>query len=229
MYSNYDYIKENLKQIVSDIEETKAKYRKESDIIDIMAVTKTVPAEIVNIAVENGVKFLGENRVQEYISKKDNYLKEAEVHFIGYLQTNKIKYILNEVTMIQSVDRIELAKEINRQCIKQGIKKDVLIEINIGNEISKSGFSEDNLNESLYEIKEMSNISVKGLMTIPPKEDIEKYFLKMNQLFIDIKEKNIDNINMSILSMGMSSDYKLAVKYGSNLVRIGTKLFGARK
>ena len=227
--NNFDYVAENIRQIKADVEEAKAKYRSADERIDIMAVTKTVPPEIINTAIQNGINLLGENRVQEYLSKKDFYDKNAEVHFIGHLQTNKIKYIIENVSMIQSVDRMELAKELSHQCLKLKIKKDILIEVNIGDEENKSGFLKDGLVEAIYEMSELPNISIKGLMAIPPKGGSEKFFYEMQKLFIDIRDKNIDNIIMCILSMGMSSDYIPAIKYGSNLIRIGTKLFGARK
>ena len=227
--NNFDYVAENIRQIKADVEEAKAKYRSADERIDIMAVTKTVPPEIVNTAIENGINLLGENRVQEYLLKKDFYQKNAEVHFIGHLQTNKMKYIIENVSMIQSVDRIELAKELSRQCLKLKIKKDILIEVNIGDEENKSGFLKDGLIDAIHQMSELPNISIKGLMAIPPKSGSEKFFYEMQKIFIDIRDKNIDNIIMCILSMGMSSDYSPAIKYGSNLIRIGTKLFGARK
>ncbi len=229
MDEKFSYISENIKKIIFNIEEAKAKYRNSNDVVEIMAVTKTVPYEAVNYAVECGIKLLGENRVQEYLSKKEFYSPKAEVHFIGHLQSNKIKYIIDSVSMIQSVDSFKLAKEIDRLAKNQNIKMNVLIEVNIGDEPSKSGISSVELESLMHQVSQLENIKVKGLMAIPPVGGGEKYFEKMHELFIDIQAKNIDNINMSILSMGMSSDYELAVKHGSNLVRIGTKLFGVRK
>lgn len=229
MSSQFDYISENYKQILFDVEEAKAKFRKADDNIDIMAVTKTVSPEAINFAINCGIKHLGENRVQEYLSKKDFYDKSADVQFIGHLQSNKIKYIINSVSVIQSVDSVSLACEINKQAEKHNVIKNILIEINIGNELSKSGVIYSEVENLLYEVSLLKNIKVNGLMAIPPVGCSENYFYKMNELFIDICDKNIDNINMSILSMGMSADYELAVKHGSNLIRLGTKLFGARK
>lgn len=228
MTNEYDYIAENYKQIAFDIEETKVKYRTTNDIVNIMAVTKTVSPDAINFAINCGIKLLGENKVQEYISKKDYYDKNADVHFIGHLQSNKIKYIIDNISVIQSVDSFNLAAEINKQAEKKNIVKDILIEVNIGSELSKSGVAYDNVKNLLHNISSLKNIKVNGLMTIPPVGGSEKYFSKMNELFVDIRNQNINNINMSILSMGMSADYILAIKYGSNLVRIGTKLFGAR-
>ena len=228
MGTEYKYISENYKRICAEIEEAKVRYRKPDDRTDIMAVTKTVPPEAVNFAVSCGIRLLGENRVQEYESKKAFYDPSAEVHFIGHLQTNKVKYIVGEMKLIHSVDSIKLASEINRQAAKKGIQQEVLAEVNIGGEESKSGISPEMLPELLYEMSEMPNIRVKGLMTIPPPGDNEKFLCGMQKLFLDISSKNMDNIDMDMLSMGMSGDYAAAIKYGSNLVRIGTALFGAR-
>lgn len=222
-------ISENLKRIRFDIEEAKAKYRKSDDVVRLMAVTKTVPYRRVNSAVGEGVTLLGENRVQEYLEKKDFYDKSAEVHFIGHLQSNKVKYIIDSVKMIHSVDSIKLATEIDRQAAKAGVVMDVLLEVNIGGEDTKSGVSPDRLRELIYETGDLKNIKVKGLMTIPPPGESEESFYKMSGLFGDLKSERFENADMEILSMGMSADYALAVKYGSNIVRIGSGIFGARK
>lgn len=227
--NNFSDILENYKEICYNVENAKAKYRKSTDEVRIMAVTKTVPPEKVNFAVKQGLTLLGENRVQEYLSKKDFYDKNSEVQFIGHLQTNKVKYIINDVTLIQSVDNYKLAHEINRLAEKNNKIMNILVEINIGNESTKSGVAADELEELVCQIAEMKNLSVKGLMAIPPKGSGEDVFEKMNGIFLHLKEKAIPNVSMDILSMGMSGDYELAIKHGSNLVRIGTKLFGARK
>ena len=228
MAADYSFIDENFKKICYEVSEAKAKYRKSSENIDIMAVTKTVDPMAVNHAVELGIKLLGENRVQEYQSKKELYSKDAEVHFIGHLQTNKVKYIIDSVSVIQSVDSIKLASEINRQAKKINKVQNVLVEVNIGNEESKGGIDKIRLRELLFEMAEMKNIKVCGLMAIPPIMNAEKFLCDMQQLHIDISAEKIDNINMDILSMGMSGDYVQAIKYGSNLIRIGRGLFGPR-
>lgn len=222
-------ISENLKRIRFDIEEAKAKYRKQDDVIRLMAVTKTVPYQRVNLAVGEGITLLGENRVQEYLEKRDFYDKSAEVHFIGHLQSNKVKYIADSVKMIHSVDSVKLAEEIDKQAAKAGVVMNVLIEVNIGGEETKSGVSPECLRELVYEAGDLKNIRVKGLMTIPPPGKSEESFYKMNGLFSDLKSERFENADMEILSMGMSADYALAVKYGSNIVRIGSGIFGARK
>ena len=193
-----------------------------------MAVTKTVQPEFVNVAVQNGITLLGENRVQEFLSKKDFYDKQAEVHFIGHLQTNKVKYIINDVALIQSVDSFKLAHEINKHAVKNNKIMDVLVEVNIGDESSKNGIDKNCVENLVREISTLPNVKIKGLMTIPPPMCSEKVFDEMHNIFLDLKERKISDVNMDILSMGMSGDYETAVKHGSNLVRIGTKLFGAR-
>ncbi len=226
---NFNNIVDNINEVCYNVSVAKDKYRKPDENVQIMAVTKTVLPEIVNIAVDNGITLLGENRVQEFLSKKDFYDKRSQVHFIGHLQSNKVKYIVNDVEMIQSVDSIKLAQEINRQALKHDKVMDILVEINIGNELSKSGVDKNGLFELVENISQLSNVKIKGLMTIPPPLCDESVFDEMRDIFLDLKEKNIENVKMDILSMGMSSDYETAIKYGSNLVRIGTKLFGARK
>lgn len=219
---------ENYKRICYNIENAKAKYRSEDERIDLMAVTKTVEPEKINFAVSQGITLLGENRVQEFLSKKDRYDKTAQVHMIGRLQTNKVKYIINEVTMIQSVDSVKLAKEINRLAEKNGRVMDILLEINIGGEASKSGVAAEGLEELIYEAAQLENVRIKGLMAIPPMGCGEDMFDKMHSIFLRVKEKAVPNVSMETLSMGMSGDYELAIKHGSDLVRIGTGLFGAR-
>lgn len=222
-------ISENIKRVRFNVEEAKVKYRKPDDLVRIMAVTKTVPYERVNLAVKEGLTLLGENRVQEYLEKKDFYDKKAEINFIGHLQSNKIKYIIDSVTLIHSVDSARLASEIDRYAAKTGKTTDVLIEVNIGDEESKSGVSPDELSELAGEITEMKNVRLRGLMTIPPIGRSEESFDKMRMLFDDLKAGLRCKAEIDILSMGMSADYVSAVKYGSNIVRIGSGIFGSRK
>ncbi|MBE6837637.1 MAG: YggS family pyridoxal phosphate-dependent enzyme [Ruminococcus sp.] len=224
----FQNIVENIKEICYNISVAKEKYRKSDEIVKIMAVTKTVEPDIVNIAVNEGITLLGENRVQEYLSKKDFYDKRADVHFIGHLQTNKVKYIINDVSVIQSVDSFKLAQEINKQALKNNKVMDILVEINIGGEISKSGIDKLQVIDLVEQISQLENIKIKGLMTIPPPMCSENVFDEMHSIFLDVKNRKISNVKMDILSMGMSGDYETAIKHGSNLVRIGTKLFGAR-
>ena len=199
----------------------------------LLLATKTRTPEEINYAISLGVDLIGENRVQELCDKYDCINKEnVEIHFIGALQTNKVKYIIDKVEMIHSLDRLSLAKEIDRQAAKIGKKMKVLCEINLGEEESKSGISISEAYDFLKEISKFEHIQVCGLMAIPPiMKEIStqrEYFQKIMDLYIDISAKKIDNINMSILSIGMSSDYDLAIRHGSNLVRIGTAAFGTR-
>ncbi|MBC8610292.1 YggS family pyridoxal phosphate-dependent enzyme [Massilimaliae timonensis] len=222
-------IRENIKRIRSRLGEAFIKSGRSPQEVRVMAVTKTVPAELVNVAIQEGIDLLGENRVQEFQSKRESYdLRKAEVHFIGHLQTNKVKYLADTVTMIESVSSYKLAEEIDRIMGKKQKKMPVLLEVNIGNEESKSGFEPNNLVENLEKLSKLSNISIKGLMCIPPKGESEKFFYNIQKLFVDIKGKKLDNIDMSVLSMGMSADFEQAIQYGSNIVRLGTVLFGHR-
>lgn len=228
MITNFNYIDENYKRILENVNNSISNYRKFDDVVRIMAVTKTVQPEAVNHAIKLGLNLLGENRVQEYLSKKDFYYKSAEMNFIGRLQSNKVKYIINDMSLIHSVDNLKLAQEINRLAVKNGKIQDILVEVNIGEEDSKAGVKPNLLKSFLLELAELENIMVKGLMTLPPANSGEKFLAKMQELYIDISQEKLDNIDMTILSMGTSGDYAEAIKYGSNLVRIGTALFGAR-
>lgn len=225
---SYDEIKENLRIIRSNISEAYDKYRNDGSKVDIMAVTKTVPAEVVNYVFDFGLDLLGENRVQEFQSKAESYDSEAKVHFIGHLQTNKVKYIINSVEMIQSVDSIKLAQEINRLAVNNGKIMDILCEVNIGGEDSKSGIAPENLRELIEQTAALEGVRVRGLMTIPPPCESDVFLGRMQELFHKISDYNINGVSMDVLSMGMTNDYARAVKYGSTLVRIGTGLFGAR-
>ena len=199
--------------------------------ITLLAATKTVDIDIINHAIESGVKVIGENRVQEFLSKYENY-SPVELHFIGHLQTNKVKDIIDKVSLIHSVDSYRLAEEISRQAVKRNITMNILLEINIGDEESKSGFCYDEAVDAVEKIAKLDGVRVKGLMAIPPicetPEQNRHYFAKMKKLFIDIRLKKIDNSSMDILSMGMSDDYEVAIEEGATMVRLGTALFGRR-
>ena len=224
---------DNYKRVKDNIAEAAIKAGRRPEDVRLMCVTKTVESEYINPVLDCGADLIGENRVQEFLGKKDSlHLDGVEKHLIGHLQTNKVKQIVGEVDMIQSVDSIKLAKEISRVSKNKGLTSDVLVEVNIGLEESKSGTTLDELNELISEISELECIRVKGLMTIPPicdENEVRKYFSPMYKTFIDLKAKNSDNISMEILSMGMSGDYEAAVAEGSNIVRVGSAIFGARK
>lgn len=226
------WLDKNYEDIKSRIDAACLEAGKSSDEVIMLAATKTVSAAVINHAISSGVKYIGENRVQEFLSKKDELLPSAHRHFIGHLQTNKVKDIIDEVEMIESVHSVKLAAEINRLCEKRGKIMDILIEINIGNEESKSGFAPLEAVDAIKEIAQMPNLRVKGLMSIPPIfgeiEKTRQCFLNLRKLFIDIRGKNMDNVDMVYLSMGMSDDFEEAIKCGANIVRIGTALFGER-
>lgn len=229
---NPEIIRGNIKAILGNIYEACEKYGNKNT--ELMAVTKTVPPEVVNLVFENGISLLGENRVQEFLGKKDSYdLKEHNgiapaVHFIGHLQTNKVKYIINDIDMIQSVDSLKLAQEINRLAIVNNRITDILCEVNIGGEDSKNGIAPNDTLPLIKELASLEGIRVRGLMTIPPPIDSDVHFGRMAELFNTIKDRNIEGVFMEVLSMGMTHDYVNAVKYGSTIVRIGTGIFGGR-
>lgn len=226
-------IRYNLDVINEKIAESAIKSGRNPSDIQLMAVTKTVDPIFINYALDYGVNMIGENRVQEMLRKKpDLHLQNVQKHLIGHLQTNKAGQIVGEVDMIQSVDSLKIAKEIAKQSAKKGITTDILLEINIGDEESKTGFSKSEFMENLYQIAEIPELKVKGLMTIPPICDnntiLCEFFENIYNIYVDIKAKKLDNINMNILSMGMSGDYEQAILCGSNLVRIGSSIFGPR-
>jgi pyridoxal phosphate enzyme (YggS family) len=206
-----------------NIEEVSARYRKSGESVRLMAVTKTVPPERVNIAIDAGINLLGENRVQEYLSKADFY-KPAEVHFIGSLQTNKVRQIVGKVSTIQSVNSERLMREISARSVQANVATDVLIEVNIGDEESKSGAGAKAVRELVGTLRELPNISYRGLMAIPPPSADESVYAKLRDLYEGLKS----DFGGDTLSVGMSDDYETAIKYGSTLVRIGSGIFGQR-
>lgn len=223
---NYDYINEK-------ISEAAMKVGKRRDDITFLSATKTVETEYINYAISLGLKHIGENKVQELLSKYDQYnLDECSLQFIGHLQSNKVRQIVGKVDLIQSIDSVKLAKEVSKCSLKNNITSDILIEVNIGKEENKSGVLPEKLEELVEEISSLPAVNVKGLMTIPPicdnSDEIRRYFSKMNRLFLDISSKKLDNVSMDVLSMGMSGDYYEAILEGANMVRIGSALFGNR-
>ncbi len=229
--SSIDLFDENYKIIKQNIARAAEKSGRKPEDITLLAATKTVDISVINHAISAGIDYIGENRVQEFLLKNDSYLP-VHKHFIGHLQTNKVKDIINRVELIHSVDSYRLAEEISKQAVKNNKVMDILIEINIGSEYSKSGFEYENAYAAAEKISKLEGIKIRGLMAIPPicenSEQNRPYFAKMKKLFIDIGNKKIDNSSMDILSMGMSDDYETAISEGANMVRIGTALFGKR-
>lgn len=222
--ANYNAIEEKIEAAVKKI----GKERKD---ITLLAATKTVDVDTINYAISSGISTIGENKVQEFLSKYEG-VSPVTHHFIGHLQTNKVKDVVGKVSLIHSVHSLKLAREISKQAAKLGIFQEILLEVNIGEEESKSGFLYNEVNEAIKEISQLPNVYIKGLMAIPPicevAEENRKYFKKMYNLFVDIGNQKIDNSSMKILSMGMSDDFDVAIEEGANLVRVGTALFGKR-
>lgn len=227
-------IKENIDDIIKKIDDTCKKTGRNSKDITVIAVSKTVDSKRAKEAVEAGVENLGENRVQELVKKYDE-LNDTDIkwHMIGHLQKNKVKYIIDKTVLIHSVESIELAEEINKRAIKNNLTSNVLIELNIGEEESKFGINEDNIYDFVKNMEQFENIKVLGLMTVAPfcedPEDVRWVFKKMKNINDKISTMNLRNTEMKYLSMGMTNDYEVAIEEGSNIIRIGTAIFGARK
>ena len=227
--------KEDIARNLREIRQRMADSNKLGQEVTLLCATKTVPADVINYATQElGVTDIGENRVQELLSKYDELVKDnVNIHFIGSLQTNKVKYIIDKVCMIHSLDSVRLAQEIDRQAKKIGKVMDVLVEINIGEEENKGGIMPAELDSFLDEIRQFDSLRVRGLMTIAPfwseKADYYKYFEKTYQFFIDNLPKKIHNIYKPVLSMGMSDSFDTAIECGSTLVRLGTVVFGRRE
>ena len=226
-------IAENVAAIRKELEKAALAAGRDPREIQLCAATKMNDADAVRQAIAAGVDCCGENRVQELTQKLAQHAYDgAPVHFIGHLQTNKVKQVVGKVALIQSVDSLRLLSAIDAEARKQGIVQDILLEINIGQEQSKSGFREEEILPLLEKIGDFSNVCVKGLMAIPPisqnSGDNLKYFQKISHLSVDIKAKKYDNVTVKCLSMGMSGDYQDAIRCGSTMIRSGTAIFGAR-
>ncbi|WP_234119999.1 YggS family pyridoxal phosphate-dependent enzyme [Clostridium hydrogenum] len=199
--------------------------------VKLIAVSKTKTVEDMKEAYDCGIRDFGENRVQEFLTKYDEFEKDVRWHLIGHLQVNKVKYIVGKVFLIHSLDSVKLLSELEKRYSNEKIFVDALIEINIGREESKSGILMENLDELLEECEKCTHVKIKGIMTVIPIGDEEsnrKYFSQMKVLFNKLKNENLKNIEMKYLSMGMSGDYKIAIEEGANVVRIGQGIFGKR-
>ncbi len=225
---------DNISKIQYQIGEAAIRSGRSPVDITLVAATKTVPSNLVREAVSAGIKICGENRVQEMVGKlEEGAYDDASLHFIGHLQTNKVRDVVGRVSLVQSVDSVRLAREIGARSDQLGICSDILLEVNIGNEATKGGFNPETLENNIEEIVGILGIKVRGLMTIPPflsdPEDSRKFFYKLSTIFVDISTKKYDNISMDILSMGMSDDFVQAIEEGANMVRVGSAIFGSRK
>jgi pyridoxal phosphate enzyme (YggS family) len=232
---NQNNIRENIDNIRMRVEKAALKAGRKPEEIKIIAVTKNIAPDKIIEAIDAGIVDLGENRVQELQDKINtiNALKKnANWHMIGHLQRNKVKYLIDSVDMIHSLDSIELATEMDKRAQKADRIIDVLVQVNIAGEKSKFGIYEDRVMDFVKKVSKCKNIKVKGLMTIAPlvqdPEDARFVFKQLRKIFIDISRENIDNIDMDYLSMGMSNDFEVAIEEGANIVRIGTAIFGKR-
>lgn len=225
-------IKENIQEVKKHIDNAIVKGNRDPQDVTLIAVSKTKPADMLKEAYDAGMRDFGENKVQEIMEKFDKLPSDIRWHMIGHLQTNKVKYIADKIFMIHSVDSLKLAKEISKQAVKAGRIIPVLIEVNIADEESKFGVSVADTEALIRSIAPLPGISVKGLMTVAPytddPEENRTYFRALKQLSVDITSKNIDNITMGVLSMGMTGDYEVAIEEGASYVRVGTGIFGAR-
>ena len=226
-------LKENLEEVEEKIAKACERAGRAREEVTLIAVSKTKPVEMLQEIYDEGIRDFGENKVQELTEKYEVMPKDMKWHMIGHLQRNKVKYIADKVTLIHSVDSLRLAETISREAEKKGVTVPILIEVNIAGEETKFGLSSKEEVISLTEqIAALPNLSVKGLMTVaPPTKDPEEnrlFFREIRQLSVDITNKNIDNVSMEILSMGMTNDYTVAIEEGATMVRVGTGIFGAR-
>ncbi len=232
MIGEFDYIKRNIEEVKRRVGLAAQRAGRNAEDIKIIAVTKTVSVEKINCAIDEGLNILGENRVQELCEKYDKVNRDCKWDLIGHLQTNKVKYIVDKVSLVHSVDRLELVQEIQKRAEKAGRILDILVQVNVAEEESKFGLSINEVKSFLKKINKFDAVKVKGLMTIAPFlqniEAVRPVFRELYKIFVDIREENIDNIDMELLSMGMSNDFEVAIEEGSNIVRIGTAIFGKR-
>lgn len=226
-------IAEQLKEVEKNIQEACKRAGRDRSEVTLIAVSKTKPVSVLEEAYQEGIRVFGENKVQELSDKCEVMPDDIQWHMIGHLQRNKVKYIVDKVEMIHSVDSIRLAETIEKEAEKKNCIVKVLIEVNVAEEESKFGLKEEEVLPLIEEISKFPHIRVCGLMTIAPyvenPEENRKYFARLRKLSVDIAAKNIDNVTVSILSMGMTNDYEIAIEEGATMVRVGTGIFGARQ
>lgn len=225
-------IKENLEEVREKIRQACQKSGRREEDVTLISVSKTKPVEVLREAYEAGSRDFGENRVQEIMEKYGQMPEDVRWHMIGHLQKNKVRQVIDKAVLIHSVDTVELAEQIEKDAAKRDLTVDILLEVNVAEEESKFGFRTEEVEAAVMKIKEFPHVHIKGLMTIAPfvsnSEDNREVFKKLYQLYVDIRSKNIDNVNMSVLSMGMTGDYEVAVEEGATMIRVGTGIFGAR-
>ena len=225
-------ISENINDVKNKIEKICIKANRSPDEVTLIAVSKTKPIEMLEAAYQSGIRDFGENKVQELQEKIPQMPKDVKWHMIGHLQTNKVKYIVDKVYMIHSVDSLRLAEEISKEAVKKNVIVKILIEVNVAEEESKFGVSVAETRDLVRRVAILPGVKIEGLMTIAPyvENDSENrvYFNKLKQLSVDINKENIDNVSMRVLSMGMTGDYLVAIEEGATYVRVGTGIFGER-
>lgn len=225
-------VKENLKLVEERVNKACERAGRRRDEVTLIAVSKTKPVSMIEEVMETGVTEFGENKVQEITSKYEELPKNLHWHMIGHLQRNKVKYIVDKTVLIHSVDSLRLAQTIDQEAKKKGLTAHILIEVNVAGEESKFGVRPEDTFELVQEIAKFSNVRVEGLMTIAPfvenPEENRVHFKQLRKLSVDISEKSIDNINMNVLSMGMTNDFEIAIEEGATMVRVGTAIFGER-
>lgn len=225
-------LKDDYEAVKNNIEQACKRSNRDLSEVTLIAVSKTKPVSMLQEIYDAGARDFGENKVQELCQKYDELPQDIRWHMIGHLQRNKVKQVVGKAALIHSVDSYRLAQEISLQAQKQNIMVPILIEVNIAKEETKFGIAKEDTIQLVEEISELPNLTIQGLMTIAPfvddPEDNRPYFREIKQLSVDIKNKNIDNVTMDVLSMGMTNDYEVAIEEGATIVRVGTGIFGAR-
>lgn len=226
-------IQENIQNVETRMKTACAKCGRKPEEVRLIAVSKTKPVEMLQEAYDYGCRDFGENKVQELVDKYEKMPKDIRWHMIGHLQRNKVKYIVGKVYLIHSVDSLRLAEEISKEAVKQNVTVSILVEVNVAEEESKYGTTSEEAVSLVEEIAKLPNIVIKGLMTIAPYVEVPEenrlYFAKLRQIYVDIINKNIDNVIMDELSMGMTGDYEVAITEGATYIRVGTGIFGERQ
>ena len=226
-------VAENLKTIRERVDAACERAGRRPEEVALIAVSKTKPLSMLQEAYEAGARDFGENKVQEILEKYPEMPEDARFHMIGHLQTNKVKQVVGKAVLIHSVDSLHLAEKIEQEAAKRDLTADILLEVNVAREESKFGLMLEEVIPLLEEVKNLPHVRVRGLMTIAPNvenpEENRKHFKKLYQLYVDIKSKNIDNGTMSVLSMGMTGDFEVAVEEGATMIRVGTGIFGSRQ
>ncbi|MCR5602984.1 MAG: YggS family pyridoxal phosphate-dependent enzyme [Lachnospiraceae bacterium] len=225
-------IKDNLQSVKNNIAEAIERSGRNPEDVTLIAVSKTKPVSMIQEVYDLGIRDFGENKVQELVDKYDKLPRDIRWHLIGHLQTNKVKYVIDKAYLIHSVDSVKLAREISKEAVKRSLNVNILIEVNVSGEESKFGVSPDRLIETVEEIAALPGIYIKGLMTVAPyvvdSEQNREFFAQIMKFTVDIMQKNIDNVSMDFISMGMSGDYKVAIEEGATYIRVGTSIFGER-